>query len=96
MLRQLEELGFEPADQKKDFSYLIPYVFYLKRTYLGQNQYVSLVTYEGAFCEAVVEIFYNAKDTRKRQIPLYCAIHRDFAGIEEAVEKTYPVEPHHK
>ena len=64
MAEQLRALGFTDGDQKKDFDCVIPYVVYLRRAWAGKFQYVSLISYEGRFCEAVYELFAAAKNTR--------------------------------
>lgn len=45
----LSSLGFVPADHKKDFGYVIPYVHYVVRKRSNIHEYVSLVTYSTDF-----------------------------------------------
>lgn len=65
MVAALRAHGFTDGDQQKDFSVVIPYVVYLRRVHDGKFQYLCLVTYEGAFCEAVFEAFLVARRNTK-------------------------------
>lgn len=59
--------GFEERDEKEQKDALggvIPYVFYALRIREGRYQYISLVSYQGEFCEAVWEVFSTKKNTR--------------------------------
>ena len=61
----LGENKFVLADQNKDFGTEIPYVYYVVRKTGGIYDYVSLVFYEGKFCEAAYELYMTEKNTRK-------------------------------
>lgn len=68
-----------------------------------QHQYVSLCHYEGAFVEAVIEVFAVPRDPKARRAgtlrsqqlkgaaPLYVNLARDWETIEGMVGKVYAV-----
>ena len=58
----LTQNGYVPADQKKDFGAEISYVRYLLRKRGTIHEYVSLVSYDGKFCEAVYELYAAEKN----------------------------------
>lgn len=59
----LTQNGFVPADQKKDFGYNIPYVYYALRKRGNLYEYVSLMSYGSEFCEAFYEAYVAEKNT---------------------------------
>lgn len=70
MKTKLLALGFQYADQFKDFSDNIKNVDYLYRVLDGRYQYVCLVNYDGKFVEAVLEEYLAVKNTRRPKAPL--------------------------
>ncbi len=74
---------------------------YLKRVHEGQHQWLSLLTYEGRFVEAVIEVFARSRDPKARRsgklrdqqlkgaAPLYTNLARDWETIEGMVSTTY-------
>ena len=65
ILQHLNNKGFKPADQIKDFGCVIPYCDYLTREVDGKHQYISVIQYGGKFCEAVWEVYLKTKNTRR-------------------------------
>ncbi len=63
----LSEQGFAPHSHAEHFGVKqgqeLPGVYYAHRCRLGVHEYVSLVSYEGKFCEAVYEAFAAKKNT---------------------------------
>jgi hypothetical protein len=63
----LTEQGFAPHPHHEHFGVKVgqelPGVYYAHRCRLGVHEYVSLVSYEGKFCEAVYEAFAAKKNT---------------------------------
>ena len=83
----LTDLGFAPADHKKDFGDIIPYVDYSYRKLPnGSFQYVSLISYEGKFCEAVYEIYKGEKNTRDKKQTGDKYLYRDYDKLKERIE----------
>lgn len=64
MIQKLESCGFIPHDHKDHFGCVIPYVYYGYRKVGSEHEYVSLVSYENRFVEAVYERYLNKKNTR--------------------------------
>lgn len=60
---QLKALGFEGHPHEPHFGYRLKSVEYLCRKTGKLHEYVSLVSYEGEFCEGVYEFFYAPKNT---------------------------------
>ena len=60
----LTQNGFSSADQTKDFGRELPGVYYAVKKRGSIHEYVSLVSYEGKFCEAVYEVFASEKNPR--------------------------------
>lgn len=52
--------GFKPEDHIPHFGSVLSGVNYLRRDFT----YVSIVSYEGEFCEAVYEVYFASKNTR--------------------------------
>lgn len=96
----LEHYGFQPAGQKEDFGYVIPYVHYALRKRGNIHEYVSLVSYEGEFVEAVYELFIDQKNPYKKGKlkssemakrgfnGVFYALARSFSDLENLVRKT--------
>ena len=64
----LTKHGFAEHDHKEHFGYVIPYVYYASRSAKKLDgfllyEYVSLVSYDGKFCEAVYEAYINKKNS---------------------------------
>jgi hypothetical protein len=83
-------LGFTDRDQLELSDRPIQGLVYVSRVHEGQHQYVSLITYDGTFCQAVIEVFAQPKDTRKPKRPLYCDSARTLSDIVVAVSAIYP------
>ncbi len=60
---QLKALGFEEHPHKPHFGSELPGVVYLCRKTEKLREYVSLMAYEGTFCEGCYEFFYAEKNT---------------------------------
>lgn len=96
----LSRYGYIVRDHVKDFGQVIPYVYYALRKRGNVHEYVSLVSYEGQFCEAVYELFYAEKNTYKRSnfkpsesakrgfTSLLSALPRSFVDLEKQINKT--------
>lgn len=93
--------GFLPADQMKHFGSVLPGVYYAYKVRGGIYEYVSLVSYEGRFCEAVYELYmaekntFRAKGTPKPSelakrgfLQLVAALPRTMADLTKYVTKT--------
>jgi hypothetical protein len=91
MKEQLNKMGFKDADQIKDFDYVIPELDYLFRVHNGHYQYVSLIHYQGAFCEAVCEEWVGVKNTRvPKNIKPEDAVKRGFMAKRLALARSWP------
>jgi hypothetical protein len=62
----LNNNGFSDREHLEDFTYVIPYVYYALRKRGSIHEYVSLVYYDGKFCESVYELFMNKKTIHKK------------------------------
>jgi hypothetical protein len=65
---QLLLKGWDEADQKKDFGYLIPTVMYAKKQNVDKSWFYLSVIFstDGQFLEAVLETFIGQKNTRDK------------------------------
>lgn len=66
-IEKLKEIGFTNGNEMADFNELIKGHVYLTRVYRNRYQYVSLTSYEGKFCEAVLQIYRCPKNTKKNK-----------------------------
>lgn len=62
----LIDSGYIHVDQLDHFDYTVPYLFYLYRVNKHYHEYISIVTYDGGFCEAIQELFLSPKKTKAR------------------------------
>jgi hypothetical protein len=70
MISALAERNFVPGDMKKDFDGPIPGLYYVYLAHPnGQHTYVSVITFEGRFCEACWETFTKVRETRVKGKP---------------------------
>jgi hypothetical protein len=92
------QYNFKEHDQIKDFDYIIPYMHYFLRKGENVYEYISLVSYEGKFCEAVYEIYLSEKSRKKGylkpiesikrgQSPILCSIHRSLDSLTDCINK---------
>jgi hypothetical protein len=92
--------GYSQSDHIGDFGYEIPYVYYALRKRGTVHEYVSLVSYDGKFCEAVYELFMTKKNpykkgnlkesefAKKGMIPLTATLSRSFVDLENIINKS--------
>lgn len=66
-------------------------LIYLTRKHSNQYQYVSLTSYKGEFCEAVVNVYQNVYNSRAKvqQTALHLNIYRNLLDLVTALEKVY-------
>jgi hypothetical protein len=83
--------GFMPADQDKHFGTVIPYVYYAHKQHGNLREYVSLVSYEGKFVEAVCELYLNEKNTyRPKGTPKQSELaKRGFVSLRSSLVRSY-------
>lgn len=75
--------GFSPADQVKDFGYVVDDVSYLHRFHNGLHQYVSLCGYVGDFVEAAVLMYPKPFNSRLKpqQTASVATLYRDLPSL---------------
>jgi hypothetical protein len=56
--------GWMPADQEKDFGYVMQNVLYYRKEF----KYVSVVFYKDQFVEAIFELWGQEKNTRNKNV----------------------------
>lgn len=112
MVIQLRSRGFVDGDMAKDLGLTIPYIIYLHRTFAAnsesqfQHQYLSLITYEGVFVEAVFEVYLVPKNPhkpksigsmkvseqeRKGYATVHSALPRSMEEILSKIDRVYPI-----
>lgn len=66
-------------------------LIYLHREHNGQHQYVSLTSYKGEFCEAILQVYKNVYNSRAKvaQPSLHNGIYRNLLELSDALEKVY-------
>ncbi len=89
MLYELRAMGFADGDPRDLSDKPIQGCTYLSRVYEGQHQYLSHLTYDSVFLEALVEVFKAPKNTRKPVAPLALVTCRSWEEIVAAVGKVY-------
>ena len=66
LINLLTKHGFVPENQEKDFGMNIKYVYYCSRYHMSKYEYISLVSYDGKFLEAIYEHYLAPKNNKKK------------------------------